>query len=195
MRYPTVRGYQPPPTEVDVWWNVLELHGHWFYECPFCGELHTDDLKTARARTDCSQLHLYLNESNGGSGYVRIAPSGWKTAEEMDAWFMRISREKVLRLSRILELEAMALAGALIRRPKIRGNSGRIRALVLERDRFRCRRCGQSSREGASLEIDHIVPVSHGGTDLIDNLQTLCARCNNAKADSLPLPHDLGEAM
>lgn len=37
----------------------------------------------------------------------------------------------------------------------------------------------------ALLTKDHIIPRCKGGTDSITNLQTMCAGCNNKKADSL----------
>lgn len=40
-----------------------------------------------------------------------------------------------------------------------------------------CVRCGSDG----PLEKDHIVPVSRGGSDGIDNLQPLCIRCNRVK--------------
>lgn len=48
---------------------------------------------------------------------------------------------------------------------------------VFLRDEHRCRACG-SERE---LTIDHIVPVSRGGTNVEENLQTLCRPCNSRK--------------
>ena len=56
-----------------------------------------------------------------------------------------------------------------------------IRATVLVRDGGRCRRC----RRSINLEMDHIVPVSKGGKTEESNLQTLCRRCNRAKARKL----------
>jgi 5-methylcytosine-specific restriction endonuclease McrA len=62
-----------------------------------------------------------------------------------------------------------------------------IRWKVLKRDNYRCQRCGQSptTNPKVELEIDHILPVSRGGTNDISNLQTLCKRCNQGKKDAL----------
>jgi len=56
----------------------------------------------------------------------------------------------------------------------------KLRHLVFKRDGYRCCECG-ASKEETSLEIDHIVPVAKGGTNDIDNLQTLCRECNRMK--------------
>ena len=49
----------------------------------------------------------------------------------------------------------------------------KLRHEVFKRDGYRCRECG-ASKDETSLEIDHITPVARGGTNDIDNLQTLC---------------------
>jgi hypothetical protein len=54
----------------------------------------------------------------------------------------------------------------------------RTRFFVLKRDRYRCCMC---NRAGLELQVDHKVPVAQGGTDALDNLQTLCADCNRGK--------------
>lgn len=53
-----------------------------------------------------------------------------------------------------------------------------IRERVLNRDSYCCQRCGQS--EG-KMHVDHIVPKRLGGSDLPENLQTLCQYCNLSK--------------
>jgi len=41
----------------------------------------------------------------------------------------------------------------------------------------RCLACGEVTR----LTPDHIVPISQGGSDTIDNIQPLCESCNKSK--------------
>jgi 5-methylcytosine-specific restriction enzyme A len=60
--------------------------------------------------------------------------------------------------------------------------SVRKRFFVLKRDRYMCRLCKST---GVPLEVDHVVPVARGGSDALDNLQTLCVPCNRGKRDSL----------
>jgi 5-methylcytosine-specific restriction endonuclease McrA len=69
----------------------------------------------------------------------------------------------------------------------------KLRALVMERDGFRCRRCGSGPKE-ARLVVDHIVPVIRGGSGDEANLQVLCEDCNIGKKDRHPHPHDLNTA-
>ena len=45
----------------------------------------------------------------------------------------------------------------------------------------RCEECGVNS----SLQVDHIQARANGGTHDKDNLQCLCAACNNRKGDKL----------
>ena len=56
----------------------------------------------------------------------------------------------------------------------------RLRWRVWKRDHFRCRKCGATYEEG-ELTVDHIQPLSRGGTNDESNLQTLCRGCNSRK--------------
>lgn len=46
---------------------------------------------------------------------------------------------------------------------------------------YRCLRCGRKEPE-VLLTIDHVVPVSRGGTNGPSNIQPLCGECNSTKA-------------
>jgi hypothetical protein len=60
-----------------------------------------------------------------------------------------------------------------------------VRWAVLKRDNYRCNKCGASpsSDHQVELEVDHIHPVAKGGGNELENLQTLCHKCNQGKKD------------
>jgi HNH endonuclease len=54
---------------------------------------------------------------------------------------------------------------------------------IMKRDGFRCKLCGASASDDVSLEVDHIVAKSKGGSDSDSNLWTLCLQCNRGKSN------------
>lgn len=63
--------------------------------------------------------------------------------------------------------------------------SKRLRYEILRRDNHACRYCGGIAPDVA-LTVDHVVPVSLGGTDDSSNLVTACKDCNAGKSSSSP---------
>ena len=60
--------------------------------------------------------------------------------------------------------------------------SKKLRFEVFKRDSFTCQYCGKSA-PNVILEVDHINPVSKGGTNDLLNLITSCRDCNRGKSD------------
>jgi hypothetical protein len=60
--------------------------------------------------------------------------------------------------------------------------SKKTRFEVFKRDAFTCQYCGRKSPD-VVLQIDHIKPVSKGGTNEILNLVTSCDECNSGKSN------------
>lgn len=57
------------------------------------------------------------------------------------------------------------------------------KTLIFERDNYRCVVCGRGTREGVTLAADHIKPKDKGGTNTIENGQTLCYEHNLRKSN------------
>ncbi len=76
-------------------------------------------------------------------------------------------------------------------RPGTQKRGGRSRSIplarrfeVLKRDGFTCTYCGRQPPE-ISLQVDHVIPWSKGGTHALANLRTACVECNLGKSDTL----------
>lgn len=99
-----------------------------------------------------------------------------------------LSKEQRAELRRLLEAKLdqyVAKRGERIwqhRKLGVSDISGTIKYEVLKRARTRCELCGISNDERA-LEVDHILPRNHGGSDELANLQALCYSCNAMKRD------------
>jgi len=109
-----------------------------------------------------------------GEGYRLSLPLDYLSAEEREE-LVRICDEKVedylqRRGTRVYDHRRTAL-GEL---------SGTLRYQVLSSAGFRCELCGTPADEQA-LQVDHILPRTHGGQDELANLQALCWRCNTNK--------------
>lgn len=74
--------------------------------------------------------------------------------------------------------------GKEVSKPKRVAVSKRVRFEVFKRDRFSCQYCGASAPD-AVLHVDHIEPVSKGGSNDMMNLITSCDSCNLGKSDVL----------
>jgi predicted restriction endonuclease len=63
--------------------------------------------------------------------------------------------------------------------------SWRLRFEIMKRDNFKCKLCGRSPTTDPAiiLHIDHILPVSKGGKNNPENLQTCCSKCNIGKSN------------
>ncbi|MCP9471534.1 MAG: HNH endonuclease [Nitrospira sp.] len=83
----------------------------------------------------------------------------------------------------------------LERKPVIaRAISPQLRNEILERNGFTCQLCGAGAGDPdpfnpnrkVRLHVDHIKPISQGGTDDKENLRVLCSACNQGRANVQP---------
>ena len=67
------------------------------------------------------------------------------------------------------------------RPPPAAARPARLRAAVWARDGGACAECGARF----DLQYDHVIPVALGGATTMENLQVLCAPCNQRKGAAL----------
>jgi 5-methylcytosine-specific restriction endonuclease McrA len=128
---------------------------------------------------------LLLNasyEALGTIGVPRAVRLIWKDSAEM----VEPDGDRVLR-SQHFEFTVPSVI-RLTHYIDVRGRQRRSsskRNRILARDRHRCQYCGTKGTV-FDLTIDHIVPVSRGGTTSPENLVAACFACNQRKGDRTP---------
>ena len=107
-------------------------------------------------------------------GNIITAVSKGKKVEEQ-----RIRREKTDAEKEKREQERDVHRAFVAKQRRLMTDS--LRYDVMQRDGFRCQICGATAKDGYKLHVDHIIPVSKGGKTEMNNLRTLCERCNTGK--------------
>jgi len=96
------------------------------------------------------------------------------TAREGTLYTIKLPHEIPAAKEKIAALEVPAQPLNYYRDPNLRNK-------LFERDKWICRYCGERvSIENATL--DHLVPISKGGSDAPENLATCCLICNAIKS-------------
>lgn len=128
---------------------------------------------------DTSSAHAY-----GNSIHITLEKG------ETDIEYVRTLIEVIDKIPLELEFCIMWTDTKKVKSNKRRLISGTTRQNVLMRDNYTCQICGATVKDGAKLEIDHIIPHSKGGTNHENNLQVLCQQCNREKHNRTDLLHD-----
>jgi hypothetical protein len=95
-------------------------------------------------------------------------PDGYWTSEKLRAYAFGASWQDCWPEPRLSEADWWPLVGEVFRR-----------------DNYTCTYCGADGDEYV-LHCDHIVPISRGGPNVIENLTTACDYCNCSKRNALP---------
>jgi ATP adenylyltransferase len=148
------------------------------------------DISRAILSEDQSQLEYYDQVVSGMVGKVlrKHAVVSWRDGMFRIEDFDQLRAGEIAHLIKLCEgklAEYISKRGDRIwehRNRSLDVLSGTLRYEVLKNAKFRCTLCGISADEKA-LEVDHILPRKHGGTDEYSNLQALCYSCNAMKQD------------
>ncbi len=133
-------------------------HASWFSE----GDM------SYLSRDEVEVIEGYLHDGNG-AGIYRLA-----AFEDINYEAIRANLEHSKR-----ELDKNC--SYKVRRVKacIYTSRSDVRKKIFDRDGKVCKHCGSTE----NLSMDHIIPVSKGGEDSLENLQVLCKSCNSRKGN------------
>jgi hypothetical protein len=104
--------------------------------------------------------------------------AGAYTSEDIKALLYTRQRNRERELEHAHAVLAASTSPAARKREPIPRD---VRKAVWERDGGTCVGCGSDF----DLQYDHIIPFSMGGAATVENLQLLCARCNQSKGGKL----------
>jgi hypothetical protein len=160
--------------DIELFENILTLWQH------YGRQPRRDELAFAPSHISQSPYNLRFGSwMNALKAFVDYAnETGTETTEK-----------PVKEDTEIVEVSESQIETVIVIRHKTgRNPSLRLRWRVIQRDKFKCCACGAS---GVELHIDHIYPWSKGGETVLENLQTLCTKCNLGKSNLLPEVTDL----
>jgi hypothetical protein len=104
--------------------------------------------------------------------------AGAYTSEDIKALLFTRQRGRERELEHAHAVLAASTSPAARKRESIPRD---VRKAVWERDEGKCVEC----ESDFDLQYDHIIPFSMGGASTVENLQLLCARCNQTKGGRL----------
>jgi 5-methylcytosine-specific restriction endonuclease McrA len=146
---------------------------------------------TAEERTASQRAHYQANKEyyKENARKARAANPGRNAYYQTSAWAAHRAEKAEWERERRDLLEKLAqqeprkgTTRVSLRRPIPAG----VRADVLSIGC--CQYCGHGPKHGVTLHVDHIKPVSKGGTNDRSNLQALCELCNLGKSASYKPP-------
>jgi 5-methylcytosine-specific restriction endonuclease McrA len=106
------------------------------------------------------------------SAELRRATTRSRLFGRRDRAIRRATRQFEKSSDELRKLDVLEIDGAYPR------NWDTLRRLVYARDRHRCTNCGRKGGRRVELHAHHVIPLSRGGTNTLDNLVTLCRDCH-----------------
>lgn len=180
----TTREYNRWKDKVCHSWTISERFGSWRRALALTGIETGVRSRRYSPQELMDNLELVWRELERPPGQPSMAQHGfrisavpyrrqWGSLRKACALLARFKREEIS--------EQQLLGGVASKQPRV-ALPLKIRWDVLKRDDYRCLKCGARPPD-VELEVDHIVPVSGGGTNDLANLRTLCRPCNQGKKD------------
>lgn len=148
--------------------------------CSKCG-LEKEDSCFNKELLNINKLSSWCKDCKNKQSKVWRSANKEKDTKRKEVWYNE-NRDEQIRKSLLWSKEhpEKKLEYTHVRRARLK-SSGRVTGKewegVLEKYGRKCLCCG--SKE--SITLDHVIPLSLGGSNTVDNIQPLCKTCNSRK--------------
>jgi hypothetical protein len=173
------------PSDLKLFENILTLWQHYGRQ-PTARELASTPSCISTTRPYCRRFGSWMNALRAFVDYANGTGAEAIESTIEEATETQLTKVDENQIDETTERQAEAI---IVRRHTTgRNPSLRLRWYVLQRDNFKCCGCGASPAItlGVELHVDHIHPWSDWGETVLENLQTLCSKCNLGKSNLLP---------
>jgi 5-methylcytosine-specific restriction endonuclease McrA len=143
------------------------------------GETPAALLRRRDVREQAERPVALLRRDDGRAYWAFEGRVYWEDSRLSADDVLALVRDRERRVQRTLERAHAALAANPERRREPIPRA--VRLAVFERDGGRCVECGSAF----DIQYDHVIPLALGGANTAENLQILCAPCNQAKGATL----------
>lgn len=153
-------------------------------DCEHCGETYTGIARSMAEREYCSR-RCTIDARRIREREERIANNlrANRNCLHCGSAVPATMRSHAVYCSRkCLALSHKATRKALIRMRSDGAVTHIPRAYIIERDNSRCHMCRKKCKR-EEIHLDHVIPLSKGGTHTLENLRVACAPCNLSKGD------------
>lgn len=161
-------------------------------ECPGCHTLFFPNINQQYCSTECEKT---VTKARRQVAYVNRISRCLICGRQFE-WEKHALKNRCPQCNKEIQ---HAIKKAILKRHKIikrygikKSQTELIRGVdIFIRDNWQCQMCGRKVTEKDNVNnddyahLDHIIPLSKGGTHTLDNVQALCRKCNLIKSDNI----------
>lgn len=165
-------------------------HGHMYYVGSICRRNH-DGVRYSKTNhcVKCTLFRISTKEMVEYKKQYRQSKQGKDVANLYNKLYYQKNREKeIVRATRYAHQNPDIVKKIKEKRSRVQGkHTLEDRERLLRVQKYKCNNCKCCIKERSSRHLDHIMPISKGGSNNADNLQWLCKQCNMSKKDKHPI--------